>query len=181
MNSRRTKFLVLGMAALLFTGCATTPVLRKAIERERLYTLPTDQVWETAIYNLARSGAIIHTTDKSSGLITYTRILSGDELRNFTDPRNLGTPFGGGFRQGSGYMNLLVRAEEDSKTRVFINGRIQISSTLLSGRGEPVTFVHYATSNGRMEEEFLDQLSVELGDKEFKWLKKEEGGKAPEK
>ena len=168
------KTTVLVIAALALAACASTPSLRKPIERERVYSSSFEKVWGAAITNLARSGAMINTTDKGAGLITYTRILSRDELRNFTSPDELSGPFGAGrFTQGLGYMSLLIKPLEDGKSQVFINGRIQVRSTLFTIRGEAAQFTHFATSNGKMEEEFLDQLALELGEKEFPWLKKD--------
>ena len=182
MKGRASKALVLTGLVLFLAACAETPMLRKPIERERVYSQPVEKVWETAILNLARSGNIINSSDKSSGLITFSKVLNSDDLRNFTSEANRSGALGGGrMSQGTGYMNFLIRPLEDNKTKVYINGRIQVRATYVSSRGDPVQLLHYATSNGKMEDELMDQLAVELGEKEFPWLKKEEGAKEEKK
>ncbi len=179
---RSIKVAVIVTISLGLAACMSTPSLRKPVERERVYAKPADAVWEAVITNLARSGAIIGNTDKASGLITYTKILSSGELTSFTSPDQLTGAFGGGrFSQGSGYMTVLIKPVEESKTEVFINGRIQVRSTLLNFRGEPSQVTHFALSNGKLEDEFLDQLALEMGEKEFPFLKKRAADKKPVK
>jgi hypothetical protein len=179
---RRTSFklLILASLGLFMAACGSTPVLRKPAERERVYAEPKDKVWETVITTLARSGTLINNVDKETGLITFTRILSSDEVQNFAIRGALSSAFGSGrFNQGSGLMNILVKSVDGDKTKVYVNGRIQIRSTVSSRLGDLSQVVHFANSNGKMEEELLDQVSMEMGDKSFPWLKK--GESAPKK
>lgn len=179
---RRTNFklLVLAGLSLFLAACGSTPVLRKPVERERVYAEPKDKVWDTIITTLARSGALINNVDKETGLITFTRILTSGEVNDFAVRDTLSGAFGGSrFNQGAGLMTILVKSVDDAKTKVYVNGRVQIRSTMYSSFGGLSQILHFANSNGKMEEELLDQVSVEMGEKSFPWLKK--GRSAPKK
>ncbi|MEE8449653.1 MAG: hypothetical protein V3S39_08470 [Thermodesulfobacteriota bacterium] len=180
MRPTNFKILVLAGLGLFLAACGSTPVLRKPVERERVYAKPKNKVWDTIITTLARSGALINNIDKETGLITFTKILSSGEVRNFAIQGELSGAVGAGrFSQGAGLMTILVRSVDDAKTKVYINGRIQIRSTMFTRLGDLSQIVHHANSNGKMEEELLDQVSVEMGEKSFPWLKK--GRSAPKK
>lgn len=153
-------------------GCATTPppALEKPIEREKTFNRSYDEVWTVLLRHLANAQAVIHVANKESGMIQYTQMFpAGVGLKPYLIQQS--GIWGQNYREAKGHMTVTVKTEGESQTKVRLNSRIE--GTLFGVWGERLYSDNALSSSGKLESEFFNGLTVELGEKQYQWLEEE--------
>ncbi len=152
-------------------GCATIEptIIDKPIEREKTYNKSYDDVWKAAVAVFVKSDGIVSTVDSQSGIISFVNNMSPEEMEDFIAEKSPTFPMGSHFGQGQMYINAILSKVDDKTTKVYL--KTKITGSLLNAYGYPVQYSISLTSNGKLEEEFFNKLSAELGLIQYDYLK----------
>ncbi|MDD5292551.1 MAG: hypothetical protein PHY46_05180 [Candidatus Omnitrophica bacterium] len=118
-----------------------------------------------------KSDGIVSTVDSQSGIISFVNNMSSGEMEDFIAEKAPTFPMGSRFGQGQMYINAILSKVDDKKTKVYL--KTKITGSLLNAYGYPVQYNISLTSNGKLEEEFFNKLSAELGLIQYDYLKKQ--------
>ena len=172
MNRTIHKISLITFIVITVAGCATTPppVLEKPIQREKTFSSSYNEVWSVLLRNLANAQAIIHVANKESGVVQYTQPLpAGAGLKPYLIQQS--GIWGQNYREAKGHMTVTVKKEGEDQTSVRLNSRIE--GALFGVWGERLYSDNALPSSGRLEGEFFNGLTVELGEKQYQWLETE--------
>ena len=157
---------------LFFSGCVTIqpafidkPIMREMVYENKSY----DQVWEAAKSVFIKSAGIATTVDKQSGVIGYENNMPTSDMNEFIAEKAPTFPMGTHFGQGQMKINVIISEAGKDKTKVFL--KTKIMGSLLNAYGYPIQYNIALTSNGKLEEEFFNKLSAELGVIRYDYLK----------
>ncbi|MCX7661849.1 MAG: hypothetical protein N2Z79_04105 [Candidatus Omnitrophica bacterium] len=158
---------------LLFflSGCATItpPLLEKPIEREKIFSVNYDRLWEAGISVFIKSSGILSTIDKQSGVMAIVNTLNSQDLKDFVIERPPSFPWGCYFGNGQVYINAIFSKVDENSTRLYL--KTKILANLFNAYGYPLQFNVPLTSNGKLEEEIFKKLSAELGLVQYDYLR----------
>lgn len=128
---------------VMILGCAAQ--LRKPVQKSIDLKRPFEEVWDSTIKGLDRSGEIVTHTEKESGLIVVERDVAGSELPKITIDSGFW-----GWKRGKVKATIFLKPLSDSSTRVFISTKISGIGYLLEG--------YTLSSNGTLEETYLSLI-----------------------
>ena len=170
--AKNNKSLFLILLCFLFSTCMHAPAITKPLEKESVFNQNSKRVWNESLPILVKSGGIIKNMNEDIGLIICELLLSPSQLAEVV----LEGGGGGVGRQGKCIMNILIKEIEEEKTKVFLNTKfiVEAYSTFGGKLGEA-----FLSSNGKIEEDFFEKLSLALGEKKYDWLTEDEDTKEP--
>ena len=146
-------------------GCSATPpyLLKKPIERQRIFNISKEKLWDIIIRGLLEEGEIITFTDRKSGIIIIKYPITVNESTKYI----IGNVFGA--TGGTAIINIGLQGSDENKTIVFVNAKITLN--LVNQYGFSAGIKNYI-SNGKLEEKYLNLISARCPEKrkEYKWL-----------
>jgi len=170
MMRKNHRNLISILFVLVLTACMHVPAIKKPVEKERDFSTVFKTVWNESVSILVKSGYIIKTLNKDTGLIIGEKLLSPSQLSEVVLDGCTGGGLYGGKGQGKCIINVLIKEKDDKKTTVFLNTRIIVET--YSSFGGKLGEI-FCSSNGKIEEGFFEQLSLALGEKTYDWLTQE--------
>lgn len=162
---------ILFILLIFCLGCATIEptIIEKPIEREKIYNKSYDEVWKAGMSVFVKSDGIVSAVDSQSGIISFVNNMSSEEFEDFIAEKPPTFPMGTNFGQGQMYINAIFSKVDDKNTKVYL--KTKITGSLLNAYGYPIQYNISLTSNGKLEEEFFNKLSAELGLLQYDYLK----------
>lgn len=124
----RKLYLLVVLLLVIFTGCATTQMVRPTIQDTDAIQAPFDKVWGAVVATLAEMALPIEAIEKESGLVTtkFVTFASGILAQNEID-RIAQRPsvFLGTWSQGRYTVSIFVTSSGENTTRVKITIHIE--------------------------------------------------------
>jgi len=164
----------ISLVVLIFClGCATVKptIIENPIEREKIYDKSYDDLWKAAVAVFVKSDGIVSSVDSQAGIISFVNNMGSGEMGDFVAEKAPTFPIGSRYGQGQLYVNAILSKVDNNKTKVYL--KTKIVGSLLNTYGYPIQYNITLTSNGKLEEEFFNKLSAELGLIQYDYLKKQ--------
>jgi len=144
--------------AILFSGCGYTNInivkIDEPIIKSRKFVSSFDDTWEALLKFIATSGGVIKLTDKDSGIISFERFLSWQEVNKYAIiPRgvSLVSP-----SQVAKLNFLLIRLDKNV-IELTISAKISGSGKTWGAMTQYVYDIELK-STGVLEKEYIEQL-----------------------
>jgi hypothetical protein len=137
--------------------------MTKPLQKEKEFNAGFENTWNASLPILVKSGGIIKNMDAEIGLIITEFLLSSSQLAETV----LQSVSGSGGSQGKCVMNILIKRIDDDRTNVFLNTKFIVETYSQFGGKVGEVFL---SSNGKIEEDFFEKLSLALGEKKYEWL-----------
>jgi hypothetical protein len=140
-------------------------MLKKPIERQRVFHAPKEKLWNIIIKGLLEEGEIINFTDMVSGIINIEYHITTNEANKYI----IGDAFGA--TGGVAIVNMGLQSIDENKTEVYVNAKV--SMNIVNQYGFSAGVRNYI-SNGKLEEKYLNLVSARLPEgKKYEWLNEE--------
>ena len=150
--------LVVLLACVFLAESATASVSNTPIKKQETIKVGLDSLWGNLITIIAESGGFINVADKPTGIITFKKALTKDEIRKYAVEK---APMASaGYIKGDAYITIRVKPIEQDSTSITITTS-QMQGYVPGYPGHLLTYD--VNSNGKLEEDIFNTIKAQCG------------------